>query len=435
MQDAVYKQGQNLTPDTGNPMTDKNLHLDTKFIHGGYEPDKQTGATTNTIYPSTAFAYDSAEAIENVFAGRDFGYVYSRLSNPSLTYFEARMTLVESGLGALVFSSGMAAISTTVLTLAGAGDEIVSGASIFGGTYSLFNRTLPRGGITTRFVESTDVDAYRDAITDRTRLIFVETLGNPKLDVPSIADIAAVAKEAGVVLVVDNTVTTPCLVRPAELGADVVLHSTSKFINGHGNAIGGVLVDCGSFDWGSPRAEHVHEYHKQAGKFALLAAMRSLIQRDLGCCMSPFNAFLNSTGIETLGVRMERHCSNAVAVASHLKNDARIEEVRYPGFEEHPDHEVAKRQFDDRYGSILTVRLGTKERSFRFINGLKRAQVLANLGDVKTLVVHPESTFCRDASESERLAMGVTDDLVRLSIGIEHPDDILADIDASLNTL
>lgn len=416
-------------------MSDKDLHIETQFIHGGYEPEKTTGATQAPIFASTAFAYETAESIEDVFAGRDFGYVYSRLNNPTLTTFEARMTLLESGFASLVCSSGMAAISTTVMTLAGQSDEIISGASIFGGTYSLFDRTLPRYGITTKFVEATDVDAYRDAITDKTRLIFVETIGNPRLDVPSIAEIATVAKEHDVVLVVDNTASTPYLVQPASLGADIVIHSTSKFINGNANAIGGVLIDAGSYDWSHPRAERIHEYEERAGKFALMAAMRSLIHRDLGCCLSPFNAFLMSTGIETLGVRMQRHCENAQAVAEWLNADSRVEDTRYIGLDSHPDYEVATTQFGGRYGALLTLRLGTRERSFAFINGLKRAQILANLGDVKTLVVHPESTICRDATEDQQQQMGVTPDLVRVSVGIEHIDDIKADFDESLSKL
>ena len=416
-------------------MSDEQLKIETQFIHGGYEPEKTTGATQAPIFASTAFAYESAESIEDVFAGREFGYVYSRLSNPTLTAFEARITQLENGLASLVCASGMAAISTTVMTLAGAGDEIISGASIFGGTYSLFDRTLPRYGITTTFVEATDPEAYRRAITDKTRLIFVETIGNPRLDVPAIADIAKVAREYGVLLVVDNTTSTPYLVQPATLGADIVVHSTSKFINGSANAIGGIIVDAGSYDWSHARAERIHDYQKRAGKFAFIAAMRSLIHRDLGACLSPFNAFLMTTGVETLGVRMQRHCENAQAMAEWLNADARVEETRYIGLESHPDYDVATRQFGGRYGALLTLRLGTRERCFTFLNGLKRAQILANLGDVKTLVVHPASTICREATMEQQIQMGVTPDMVRVSVGIEHIDDIKADFDDSLNKM
>lgn len=408
------------------------MHLDTKLLHGAYTPEKTTGATALPLFQSTAFAYKSAEELEAVFAGRDAGFVYSRINNPTLDRFEQRMTVLEDGLASISCASGMAAISTTALALAGAGDEIVSGNSIFGGTYSLFAHTLVRSGITTRFIETTDVDAYREAINDRTRMIFVETIGNPKLDVPDVAAIAEVAREHGVVLVVDNTVTTPVLCRPKEFGADIVIHSTSKYINGHGNAIGGIIVDCGTFDWANPRYIHLKPFHDRVCHFAFLASLRSRVHRDLGCCFSPFNAFLMSIGMESLAVRMERHCSNAQRVAEVLDRDRRVAEVRYPGLPKHPDHDVTKRQFADRYGALLTLRLVTKERCFKFINALQRAQNLANLGDAKTLVIHPASTICLDANEEERKAMGVTDDLVRLSIGIEHVDDICEDVEQAL---
>ena len=411
------------------------LHPETQLIHGGYSPDPETGATTVPISQSASFAYPTARHMENVFAGRDAGYTYSRINNPTLAQFEKRLTVLEDGLGAVSCSSGMAAITATILALAGTGDEIISGNSIFGGTYSLFDYTLARYGITTRFVESTDTDAYRAAVTDRTRAIFVETIGNPKLDVPDIAAIATIAKEHGIALIVDNTVTTPLLLRPRSLGADVVVHSTSKYVNGHGNAIGGIIVDTGSFDWSSPRYPHLGPFHSRVRNFAFLALLRNRIHRDIGCCCSPFNAFLMSIGIESLGVRMERHCSSAMGIAETLASDGRVKDVRYPGLTAHPDHETARRQFDGRYGALLTFRLGSKERCFRFIDGLQHAQILANLGDAKTLVIHPASTFCRDADAEQRTAMGVTDDLVRLSIGLEYFDDIMDDIDQALGRL
>jgi O-acetylhomoserine (thiol)-lyase len=411
------------------------MHLETKLLHGAYAPDEKTGATAPPIFQSSAFAYESAEELEAVFAGRGAGYVYSRINNPTLDRFEKRMTVLEDGLASVSCASGMAAISTTALALAGSGDEIISGNSIFGGTYSLFAHTLPRYGISTRFVETTDVDAYRQAVTDRTRLIFVETIGNPKLDVPDIAAIAKVAKAHGIVLVVDNTVTTPMLCQPKALGADIVIHSTSKYINGHGNAIGGTIVDCGTFEWGNPRYAHLKEYHDRVRQFAFLASLRNRVHRDLGSCFSPFNAFLMSIGMESLGLRMERHCSNAAAVAEVLSGDPRVEHVGYPGLSTHPNHEVASRQFAGKYSGLLTLRLGTKQRCFKFINALKHAQNLANLGDAKTLIIHPASTFCREASDAERAAMGVTDDLVRISIGIEHVDDIREDITQALDSM
>lgn len=416
-------------------MREEKLHIETQLIHGAYAPDEETGATTLPIFQSTSFAYKTAEGLEAVFAGREAGFVYTRINNPTLDLFERRMTVLEDGLAAVSCSSGMAAISCTVLTLAGTGDEIVSGNSIFGGTYSLFDHTLKRYGITTRFVESTDVEAYRDAITDQTKLIFVETIGNPKLDVPDVAAIAEIAKERGVVMVVDNTVTTPVLVQPKKLGADIVIHSTSKYINGHGNAIGGIIIDCGTFDWSNSRYDHLKPFYDRVKNFTFIASLRNQVYRDLGCCFSPFNAFLMSVGVESLAVRMERHCSNAFRVAEFFSAHPKVDEVRYPGLDSHPNHEAARRQFNDRYSALLTLRLGTKDKCFRFINSLKRVQNLANLGDAKTLVIHPASTFCIDANDEERRAMGVTDDLVRFSIGLEHIDDILSDIDESLKKL
>lgn len=411
------------------------MHLETTFIHGGYEPDPTTGATALPIFQTSAYAYRTAEELEAVFAGKAAGYIYSRIANPTVTAFERRMTALENGLGAVACSSGMAAISSLALALAGSGEEIVSGNSVFGGTYSLFQNTLSRAGIRVRFVESTDVAAYRKAINERTRLVFVETLGNPKLDVPDLAAIAKIAREQDVVLAVDNTATTPLLLQPGQLGASVVIHSASKFINGHGNTIGGVIIDCGSFDWGNKRYAHLGEYHRRVGNFALLTALRNQICRDLGCCLAPFNAFLLALGTESLAVRMEQHCKNALKVAEFLSRGGKVEAVRYPGLATHPDYSVAKRQFGERYGGLLTLRLGSRERCFQFINKLKLAQNLANLGDVRTLVIHPASTFCRELNEEGRRAVGVSEDLVRLSIGLEHGDDIIADLEQSLKQL
>ena len=397
------------------------LHLETLLLHGAYETDAATGATAPCIVQSASFAYETAEELEAVFAGRAPGYVYSRIANPTVAQFERRMTALEEGRGALACASGMAAISAAVLGLAGAGDEIISGNSVFGGTHSLFAKTLARFGIATRFVEAADPEAYRRAVTDRTRLIFVETIGNPKLDVPDLAAISAVAREYGIALAVDNTVTTPVLLRPRSLGADLVIHSTSKFINGHGNAIGGLVVDTGLSDWSGPRYPHLQALRKKAGGMAFLAFLRNQIVRDLGCALSPFNAFLMSIGVESLAVRMERHGENARRVAGFLAAHPKVVEVRYPGLPGHPDRAVAARQFGDRFGAVLTLRLESKARCFRFINGLERIRNLANLGDAKSLVIHPASTFCRELSAE-----------ARLSVGIEHADDIIADLEHGL---
>lgn len=408
--------------------------LETKVIHSGVDPDP-TGATAAPIVQSTAFAYRSAEDIEAVFAGRDAGFVYSRIANPTVSAFEARLTALEDGLGAIAVSSGMAAISSLALALTGSGEEIVAGSSLFGGTYSLFRHTLSRYGIRVRFVDPRNPAAFREAISDATRLVFVETIGNPKLDVPDIATIAAITRERGVPLVVDSTVTTPLLVQPKRLGADLIVHSTSKFINGHGNAIGGIIIDAGTFDWSSPRFPLLASFRARVGQFALLAALRNHIYRDLGCCLAPFNAFLLSMGIETLGVRMERHCANAARLSAFLATHPKVDETGYPGLDTHPDHVLANRQFSGRHGALVTLKLGTRQRCFGFINRLRLAKNLANLGDARTLVIHPASTICRDLNEEERLAMGVTEDLVRLSVGIEDPADILGDIQQALERI
>jgi len=326
----------------------------------------------------------------------------------------------------------MAAISAAVLALAGAGDEVVAGRSLFGGTYALFNHTLRRCGITPRFVEATDVAAYRAALTDRTKAIFVETIGNPRLDVPDLAALARLAREHGVALVVDNTAATPALVRPQALGAALVVHSASKFLNGHGTALGGAIVDCGTFDWSGPRYPHLRPYFERARQLALLAYLRHQIGRDLGGCLAPFNAFLLSLGLETLAVRMERHCANAAQVADFLAAHPRVQELRYPGRAAHPDHAVAQRQFAGRYGALLTLRLADQAACFRFIDRLRLAQNLAHIGDTRTLVIHPASTICRDLTPDERRSVGVSDELVRLSVGLEHAPDLLRDLAQAL---
>ena len=412
----------------------KNLHWETALLHGANEAAAGAGAAGATIAQSSAFAYETAAELEAVFAGRDAGFIYTRIGNPTVAQFERRLAALEGGLGAVACASGMAAITAAVLALAGAGDEIIAGNSLFGGTYALFKNTLSRCGLRTFFVEATDVAAYRAALTDRTKAIFVETIGNPKLDVPDLAAIANIARESGVALIVDNTTATPFLVRPKELGAALVIHSTSKFINGHGNAIGGVIVDCGTFDWSGSRYPHLQPFFARARQLALLACLRNQICRDLGGCLAPFNAFLLGLGMETLSVRMERHCANAAQVADFLAAHRGVQDVRYPGLATHPDHAVARRQFGGRHGALLSLRLADKAACFRFIDRLQLAQNMANIGDARTLVIHPASTICRDLAPDERRSVGVTDDLLRLSVGIEYAPDLLNDLEQALET-
>ena len=409
----------------------ENWKIETQAVQGSYAP-KPTEPRIPAICQSTTFKYSSADHVAKLFDLDIADHMYSRISNPTSEALEGKIAMLEGGIGALATSSGQAAISGSILNICQTGQHIVTASTLYGGTYSLFANTLVRYGIKTKFVDTTDVAAYQDAITDHTKLIFIETIGNPKIDVPNIKAIAEIAKNNGIVFVVDNTVATPVMLKPKSLGADIVIHSTSKYINGHGNSIGGIVVDCGTFNWSNPRYEHLEPFYKKVRQFAFMALLRNRVYRDLGFCMSPFNAFLMSIGIESLAVRMERHCSNAATIAAALDNDNRIQNVRYPGLETHSDHATAKEQFNGLYGAIMTIELDDKKSCFNFMNNLKRVQILANIGDAKTLAIHPASTFCRDASESERTGMGVTDNLIRLSIGLEHVDDIIADIDQSL---
>lgn len=410
------------------------LHFETLLIHGGLEPGP-AGATNVPIVQSSAFAHETAEDLEDLFRGRKSGHIYTRLNNPTTESLERRLALLEGGVAAIATASGMAAITTAVLTILRAGDEILASSSLFGGTYSLFRDTLSNYGISTRFVEPTDTNALSEAISNQTRLIFVETIGNPKMDVPDIAAISAVARQARIPLMLDATVTSPYLARGRDLGADIVIHSTSKFINGTGSVIGGVIVDSGTFDWNSPLFPHFAQFAKKYRQFAFSARLRKLMHKDLGACPAPMNSFLLAEGIETLALRMERHCSNALELSHFLRAHPQVRWVNYPGLPDSPFHEVATRQFGGKYGGLLTFGLAGKAEAFRFINGLRLARNLANIGDAKTLVIHPASTICCDYSPDQQRLLGVSDDMVRVSVGLEHTADIVADVAQSLNSL
>jgi O-acetylhomoserine (thiol)-lyase len=407
-------------------------NFETKSIHSGFDQDEQTGATSLPIYETAAFAYDSAEALEAAFIGRKFGHIYSRIANPTVTAFEKRINALEGGVGAIATASGMAAIATVVSALTKAGDEIVSSQSLFGGTFQLFNDIFKGYGVHTHYVRSTDTEAYQRAISAKTRLIFLETIGNPKLDIPNIREIAGVAAADGVPLVVDSTLTTPYLFEAKRFGAAIVIHSTSKYISGSGHTIGGVLIDLGNFDWSQSSSEAVRQLARQAGEFALLARARKQILQNTGSCLSPFNAYLQNLGLETLALRMRQHCHNAALLAAYLQTKPQIAEVNFPGLAEHPDHQIAKAQFNGAFGAVVTIRLGTKERSYRLVNRLQMVKRLANVGDAKTLIIHPASTIYHTCSEAEQLEAGVYPDLLRISVGIEHSGDIIADFDQAL---
>ena len=409
----------------------RKLRFDTLLIHGGTTAGP-AGATTVPIVQSSSFAHETAEDLEDIFRGRRLGQVYTRINNPTTESLEKRLALLEDGIAAIATASGMAAITTAVLTIARSGDEILSSSSVFGGTFSLFRDTLANYGISVRFVDPTDIGAVRAGITAATRLMFTETIGNPKMDVPDIGALAAVAHEAGVPLLVDATVTTPYLARGRDLGADIVLHSTSKFINGTGSVIGGAIIDLGSFNWQNPKYPHFEQFVAKYRNFAFTARARNLIHKDFGACAAPMNSFILTEGIETLALRMDRHCDNALKLARFLAGHDRVCWVKYPGLESSPYHDVAKRQFGDRFGGILTFGLSDKPAAFRFINNLSLARNLANIGDAKTLVIHPASTICCDYSAEVNALMGVTEELVRVSVGIEAIEDIIEDFAGAL---
>jgi O-acetylhomoserine (thiol)-lyase len=409
----------------------RNFRFSTLLVHGGLESGP-AGATTVPIVQSSSFAYDTAEGLEDVFRGRAMGQVYTRINNPTTESLERRLALLDGGVAAIATSSGMAAITTAVMTIVRAGDEILSSSSLFGGTFSLFRDTLANFGITTRFVDPTNPEGFRNAINDRTRLLFVETIGNPKLDVPDVPALAKIAHDAGLPILVDATVTTPYLATGAKLGADIVIHSTSKYLNGTGNSIGGVIIDQGVFNWNSPLFPHFELFHKKYRGFAFSARARKLIHKDVGACPAPLNSFLMTEGIQTLSLRMERHCASALTLARFLSSHPRVTWVKYPGLENSPDHTVATRLYGGNYGGLITFGTGDKASAFRVINGLKLAKNLANIGDAKTLVIHPASTICADYNDDEKGLMGVTEDQIRVSVGIEDIEDIIEDFTQAL---
>jgi len=415
-------------------MTNPSLHFETLLIHGGLETGP-AGATTVPIVQSSSFAHETAEDLEDIFRGRKAGQIYTRLNNPTTESLERRLALLEGGVAAIATASGMAAISTAVLTILRSGDEILSSSSLLGGTYSLFRDTLSNYGITSRFIDPTDLTAFATAVSPATRLIFVETIGNPKMDVPDITALSAIARQAGLPLMLDATVTSPYLARGRDLGADLVIHSTSKFINGTGSVIGGAIIDCGTFNWQNPLFPHFELYAKKYRQFAFAARLRKLMHKDLGACPAPMNSFLLTEGIETLALRMERHCSSALTLARFLKEHPKVTWVNYPGLEDSPFHDIAKHQFGGRYGGLLTFGLASQADAFRLINSLKLAKNLANIGDAKTLVIHPASTICVDYPPEQRLLLGVTDELIRVSVGLEHVNDIIEDFAQALAAL
>jgi len=408
------------------------MKRETSAIHGGFSGDSVTGATAAPIYQTVSYAYGTAQELADVFDGVAPGYIYTRIANPTTTALELALAELEGGIGAIATASGMAAIASVVMGLVRAGDEILAAAGIFGGTVSLFENTLGRFGVDTVLADAAETANFAAAINDRTKLIFVETIGNPRMDVPDIPAIAAVAHKAGIPLVVDNTLATPALIKPGEHGADIVVHSTSKFINGHGTAIGGAIIDTGNYDWKSGAFEDIKQLSQRAGNMAFLAHLRNLIYRDLGGCPAPMNSFLMLQGLQTLPGRMDKHCENALKLAGFLSEHPDVSWVNYPALEGNEFHGRANKLFGGRGGGLLTFGMGEKPAAFKSIDSLRLAKNLANLGDVKTLVVHPASTLFHDFGIAEQKKMGVTEDMVRVSVGIEAFEDIQADFQQAI---
>jgi len=408
------------------------MKRETSAIHGGFSGDSVTGATAAPIYQTVSYAYGTAQELADVFDGVAPGYIYTRIANPTTTALELALAELEGGIGAIATASGMAAIASVVMGLVRAGDEILAAAGIFGGTVSLFENTLGRFGVDTVLADAAETANFAAAINDRTKLIFVETIGNPRMDVPDIPAIAAVAHKAGIPLVVDNTLATPALIKPGEHGADIVVHSTSKFINGHGTAIGGAIIDTGNYDWKSGAFEDIKQLWQRAGNMAFLAHLRNLIYRDLGGCPAPMNSFLMLQGLQTLPGRMDKHCENALKLAGFLSEHPDVSWVNYPALEGNEFHGRANKLFGGRGGGLLTFGMGEKPAAFKSIDSLRLAKNLANLGDVKTLVVHPASTLFHDFGIAEQKKMGVTEDMVRVSVGIEAFEDIQADFQQAI---
>lgn len=401
------------------------MRLNTSLIHGGVRRNDKNGSTQTPVYQVSAFAHESAEELEKIFENRAAGFTYTRLGNPTVEAFEARITALEGGAASVACASGMAALTNAFLNILRTGDEIVTSASLYGGSIDLF-RDFEAFGIQTVYVENNDWDAFEKAINEHTRLIFAETIGNPRLDVTDIRRLSKLAHGHELPLIIDNTVATACLVRPIELGADIVVNSSSKYINGSSNAISGVLTDSGKFKWDVEKYPGMKEYAK-FGPFAYTAKLRNGLFRNTGACLSPQNAFLNQIGLETLGLRMQRECENAAALAEWIQTTYPKLTVNYPGLADSPWHEIAKEQFDGGYGAVFTLRTGSKESAFCLIDALKLPYILSNIGDTRTLVIHPASTISLHSTREQQEAAGVFDDLIRVSVGIEDIEDLKED--------
>lgn len=419
-----------------------NLRFDSLMVHGGQEPDPATGSRAVPIYQTTAYNFRDSEHAANLFELKEAGNIYTRLMNPTTDVLEKRISVLEGGVGALAFASGHAAISGAIFNIAQAGDEIVSSSSLYGGTYNLFAYTLPRLGIKVKFVDGGNAESFRQAITPQTKALYAEVIGNPKIDVLDMEKVAAIAHENGLPLIIDSTFATPYLCRPFEHGADIIVHSATKFIGGHGTSMGGLVVDGGKFDWRSGKfpllsepdpSYHGLRYAEALGSLAYIVRLRVQIMRDLGACISPFNSFQLLQGLETLSLRMKRHSENALSVAQFLHNHPQVSWVSYPGLSDHGSYEMAQKYFPKGAGAMLTFGIkGGLEAGRKFIDSLKLFSLLANVGDAKSLVIHPASTTHSQLTSEQRSAAGAPDDMVRLSIGLEDAEDLRDDLHQAL---
>jgi O-acetylhomoserine (thiol)-lyase len=421
---------------------DSKLKIETLALHGGQEPDPATGSRAVPIYQTTSYQFKDTEHAASLFGLKEFGNIYTRLMNPTTDVLEKRIALLDGGIGALAVASGQSAITLALFNIARAGDEIVSADNLYGGTYNLFHYTFPRLGIRVNFVKSNDLKALEKAITSKTKALYAESIGNPKLDVADLEGIAGVAHKQGIPFVLDNTVS-PYLLRPIDFGVDIVVYSATKFIGGHGTSLGGIIVESGKFDWTNGKfpliADAEPSYHglnfvEALGNLAYITKARVVLLRDLGPALSPFNSFLFLQGLETLHLRMVRHSENALAVAEFLEKHSKVSWVNYPGLNSSPEKKRAVKYLAKGAGAILGFGIkGGIEAGKKFINSLQLISHLANVGDAKSLAIHPATTTHQQLSPEEQLATGVTPDFIRLSIGIEHIDDILADIEQALD--
>ncbi|MGC8862568.1 MAG: O-acetylhomoserine aminocarboxypropyltransferase/cysteine synthase family protein [Armatimonadota bacterium] len=424
--------------------------IETISLHGGQQPDPATNARAVPIYQTTSYVFNSVEHAANLFGLKEFGNIYSRIMNPTTDVLEKRLAQLDGGSGALALASGQSAITLAVLNITRAGQNIVSTSYLYGGTYNLFHYTFSRLGIEVRFVDSSDPDKVRRAIDENTRLVYTESLGNPKNNVDDYPALAEVAHSHGIPFVIDNTVSPPPLLRPIEFGADIIVYSLTKFIGGHGTSIGGAIVDSGRFDWSNGKfpeitdpdpSYHGVSYWEAFGLhdkaiipgIAYIVKARVQLLRDLGPCLSPVNAFLFLQGLETLPLRIRQHSANALAVAQWLEKHPAVTWVNYPGLPSHPDYERAKRFLPEGCGAIIGFGIkGGREAGIKLINSVKLLSHLANIGDAKSLIIHPASTTHQQLTPEEQLSTGVTDDYIRLSVGLESLDDIIADLDQAL---